>query len=78
VPTFNECSGTLTTLTQALSLRAKHLRTRQQAGRHWEMAMVLPPAEAQARRSQKSLRAVRAYKARGWKVRNASVTTEFV
>jgi hypothetical protein len=31
VPTFNECSGTLTTLTQALSLRAKHLRTRQQA-----------------------------------------------
>ncbi len=28
-----QCSGTLTTLTQALSLCAKHLRTRQQAGR---------------------------------------------
>jgi hypothetical protein len=60
VPTFN--TPVHTTLTQ---VRAKHLRARQQAGRHWEMAMVLPLAEAQARRPRKSLRAVRAYKARG-------------
>lgn len=62
----------------SLSLCAKHLREHgNRQSDTGEMAMVLPLAEAQARRSQKSLRAVRAYKARGCEGTHASVTTEF-
>jgi hypothetical protein len=62
-----QCSRTHKPYPKPESLCKTLKRARQQAGRHWEMAMMLPQAEEQARRSQKSLRAVCAYKARGWR-----------